>query len=141
MEQILDEDTSRRRFQSFVMSVFAGLALVLAAIGLFGVLASLVGQRTQEIGIRMALGAQSKDVLRMVLGEGMRMVLLGVVIGVGAGVGLSRYLESLFFGVSPANAATYLEVALIMISIALVACLLPAWRAIRVNPMVALRYE
>jgi putative ABC transport system permease protein len=141
MEQILDEDTSQRRFQSFVMSVFAGLALVLAAIGLFGVLASLVGQRTQEIGIRMALGAQSKDVLRMVLGEGMRMVLLGVVIGVGAGVGLSRYLESLFFGVSSANAATYLEVALIMISIALVACLVPAWRAIRVNPMVALRYE
>jgi putative ABC transport system permease protein len=141
MEQILDEDTSQRRFQSFVMSVFAGLALVLAAIGLFGVLASLVGQRTQEIGIRMALGAQSRDVLRMVLGEGMRMVLLGVVIGVGAGIGLSRYLESLFFGVSSANAATYLEVALVMIGIALVACLVPAWRAIRVNPMEALRYE
>ncbi|MEY2577483.1 MAG: putative transport system permease protein, partial [Verrucomicrobiota bacterium] len=141
MEQILDEDTSQRRFQSFVMSVFAGLALVLAAIGLFGVLASLVGQRTQEIGIRMALGAQSKDVLRMVLGEGMRMVLLGVVIGVGAGVVLSRYLESLFFGVSSASAGTYLEVALIMISIALVACLVPAWRAMRVNPMEALRYE
>jgi len=141
MEQILDEDTSQRRFQSFIMSVFAGLALVLAAIGLFGVLASLVGQRTQEIGIRMALGAQSKDVLRMVLSEGMRMVLLGVVIGVGAGVGLSRYLESLFFGVSSASAATYLEVALVMISIALVACLVPAWRAVRVNPMEALRYE
>jgi putative ABC transport system permease protein len=141
MEQILDEDTSQRRFQSFVMSVFAGLALVLAAIGLFGVLASLVGQRTQEIGIRMALGAQSKDVLRIVLGEGMRMVLLGVVIGVGAGVALSRYLESLFFGVSSASTGTYLEVALIMISIALVACLVPAWRAIRVNPMEALRYE
>jgi predicted permease len=141
MEQVLEEDTSQRRFESFVMSVFAGLALVLAAIGLFGVLASLVGQRTQEIGIRMALGAQSKDVLRMVLGEGMRMVLLGVVIGVGAGVGLSRYLESLFFGVSSANAATYLEVALIMISIAFLACLLPAWRAIRVNSMMALRYE
>jgi predicted permease len=141
MEQILDEDTSQRRFQSFVMSVFAGLALVLAGIGLFGVLAALVGQRTQEIGIRMALGAQSKDVLRMALGEGMRMVLLGVIIGVGAGVGLSRYLASLFFGVSPAGAATYLEVALIMITIALVACLLPAWRAIRVNPMEALRYE
>ena len=89
----------------------------------------------------MALGAQSKDVLRMVLGEGFRMVLLGVAIGVGAGVALSRYLANLFFGVSPANPATYLQVALLMISIALVACLLPAWRAIRVNPMVALRYE
>ena len=141
MEQILDEDTSQRRFQSFVMSVFAGLALVLASIGLFGVLAALVGQRTQEIGIRMALGAQSKDVLRMVLGEGFRMVLLGVAIGVSAGVALSRYLASLFFGVSPANPATYLQVAILMLSIALVACLLPAWRAIRVNPMVALRYE
>lgn len=141
MEQILDEDTSQRRFQSFVMSVFAGLALVLASIGLFGVLASLVGQRTQEIGIRMALGAQSKDVLRMVAGEGFRMVLLGVVIGVGAGVVLSRYLSSLFFEISPANPTTYLQVAFLMLGVALVACLLPAWRAIRVNPMVALRYE
>lgn len=141
MEQILDEDTSQRKFQSFVMTVFAGLALVLASIGLFGVLSSLVSQRTQEIGIRMALGAQTKDVLRMVLGEGFRMVLLGVVIGVAAGIALSRYLASLFFGVSPANPATYLEVALLMSGIAFVAYLLPAWRAIRVNPMVALRYE
>ena len=141
MEQILDEDTSQRKFQSFVMSVFAGLAVVLASIGLFGVLTSLVGQRTQEIGIRMALGAQSKDVLRMVVGEGVRLVLLGVVIGVGAGVALSRYLASLFFGVSPANPTTYLEVAALMITIALIACLLPALRAIRVNPMTALRYE
>jgi putative ABC transport system permease protein len=141
MEQILDEDTSQRRFQSFVMSVFAGLALILASIGLFGVLASLVGQRTQEIGIRMALGAQSKDVLRMVIGEGVRLVLLGIVIGVGAGIALSRYLASLFFGVNPANPLTYFEVAALMIVIALIACLLPALRAIRVNPMVALRYE
>jgi predicted permease len=141
MEQILDEDTSQRKFQSFVMSVFAGLALVLASIGLFGVLTSLVGQRTQEIGIRMALGAQSRDVLRIVVGEGVRLVLLGVAIGVGAGVALSRYLASLFFGVSPANPATYLEVALLMIAIALIACLLPALRAVRVNPMTALRYE
>jgi len=141
MEQILDEDTSQRKFQSFVMSVFAALALVLSSIGLFGVLTSLVGQRTQEIGIRMALGAQSKDVLRMVVGEGVRLVLLGVVIGVGAGIALSRYLASLFFGVSPANPTTYLEVALLMIAIALIACLLPALRAVRVNPMTALRYE
>jgi putative ABC transport system permease protein len=141
MEQVLDEDTSQRRFESFVMSIFASLALVLASIGLFGVLASLVSQRTQEIGIRMALGAQTGDVIGMVLGEGFRMVLLGVVIGVAAGVGLSRYLASLFFGVSPANPTTYFEVALLMMGIAFVACLLPAWRAVRVNPMVALRYE
>jgi putative ABC transport system permease protein len=141
MEQVLDEDTSQRRFESFVMSVFAGLALVLASIGLFGVLSSLVNQRTQEIGIRMALGAQTKDVLGLVLGEGFRMVVLGVIIGVAGGIALSRYLSSLFFGVSPASPTTYVEVACLMIGIALVACLLPAWRAIRVNPMVALRYE
>ena len=141
MEQVLEEDTSQRRFESFVMSVFAGLALVLASIGLFGILSSLVSQRTHEIGIRMALGAQTKDVLGMVLGEGFRMVALGIVLGVAAGVALSRFLSGLFFGVSPANPATYLQVALMMIGIALVACLLPAWRAIRVNPMVALRYE
>ena len=105
MEQILGEDMSQRKFQSFVMSVFAGLALMLASIGLFGVLASLVSQRTQEIGIRMALGAQTRDVLTLILGEGFRMVALGVVIGVAAGVALSRYLASLFFGVSPANVA------------------------------------
>src|SRR5438477_8366019 len=141
MEQVLDEDTSQRRFESFVMSVFAGLALVLASIGLFGVLASLVNQRTQEIGIRMALGAQTRDVLGLVLGEGFRMVVLGVIMGVAGGVALSRYLSSLFFGVSPASPGTYLQVAFLMLGIALVACLLPAWRAIRVNPMAALRYE
>jgi putative ABC transport system permease protein len=141
MEQVLEEDTSQRRFESFVMSVFAVLALVLASIGLFGVLASLVNQRTQEIGIRMALGAQTKDVLRLVLSEGFWMAGLGVLIGVGGGIALSRYLSSLFFGVSPASPGTYIEVALLMIGLALLACLLPAWRAIRVNPMVALRYE
>lgn len=141
MEQVLDGDTSQRRFESFVMSIFASLALVLASIGLFGVLSSLVSQRTQEIGIRMALGAQTRDVLGIVLGEGFRMVVLGVIIGVAGGIALSRYLSSLFFGVSPANPATYVEVALLMIGIALMACFLPAWRAIRVNPMVALRYE
>lgn len=141
MQQILDEDTSQRKFQSFVMTVFAGLALVLASIGLFGVLSSLVSQRTQEIGIRMALGAQKKDVLGLVLREGLLMVAAGVFLGVVAAVALSQYLASLFYGVSPAHPATYLQVALLMTAIALVASLLPAWRALRVNPMVALRYE
>lgn len=141
MEQVLAEDTSERRFESFVMSIFAGIALVLASIGLFGVLTSLVNERTQEFGIRMALGAQTKDVLGMVLSEGLRMVILGVIIGVAGGVALSRYLASLFFGVSPANPVTYVEVALLMIGVALLACFLPAWRAVRVNPMVALRCE
>src|SRR6185295_6260961 len=99
--------TGDRRFQSFLMGIFAIVALLLASVGLYGVLASLVTQRTQEIGIRMALGAQRGDVLRLVLFEGARMVLLGVGIGLAAGLALSRYLSSLFFGVSPANAATY----------------------------------
>src|SRR6202165_5453447 len=97
MEQVLDEDTSQRRFESFVMSIFASLALVLASIGLFGVLASLVSQRTHEIGIRMALGAQTKDVLGMVLREGFRMVILGVIIGVAGGIALSRYFSRFVF--------------------------------------------
>jgi len=141
MEQVLAEDTSQRRFESFVMTVFATLALVLAAIGIFGVLSSLVSQRTHEFGVRMALGAQTEDVMRIVLGEGFRMVLLGVIIGVASGIALCRYLSSLFFAVSSANPSTYFEVALLMIGIALLACFLPAWRAVRVNPMIALRYE
>ena len=93
--------------------------MLLASVGLYGVLASLVAQRTQEIGIRMALGAQKSDVLRLVLREGSRMVLLGIAIGLAAGLALSRYLASLFFGITPANAITYLEVGLIMFAIAL----------------------
>ncbi len=141
MEQVLRDSTSERRFQSSLMSIFAVVALLLASVGLYGVLASLVTQRTQEIGIRMALGAQRRDVLALVLREGARMVLLGVAIGLAAGLALSRYLSSLFFGVSPANASTYLEVGVLMLGIALIACLLPAWRAVRVNPMISLRYE
>jgi predicted permease len=141
MEQIVDQSTSERRFESFLMSIFAVLALVLASIGIYGVLSSLVTQRTQEIGIRMALGAQMREILRMVLGEGFRLVLLGVVIGTAGGFALSRYLSSLFFAVNPAGPLTYVEVSLLMIGIALVACYLPASRAARVNPMVALRYE
>jgi predicted permease len=141
MEQIVDQSTSERRFESFLMSIFAVLALVLASIGIYGVLSSLVTQRTQEIGIRIALGAQMREILRMVLSEGFRLVLLGVAIGTAGGYVLSRYLSSLFFAVNPAGAGTYLEVSLLMLGIALVACYLPASRAARVNPMVALRYE
>jgi predicted permease len=141
MEQVVRESTGQRRFQSFLISAFAGLALLLASVGLYGVLTSLVSQRTREIGIRMALGAQKGDVLRLVLLEGARMVLLGIAIGVSAGFILSRYLSSLFFGVGADNPATYLEAGCVMIAITLLACFLPAWRALRVNPMIALRYE
>jgi ABC-type antimicrobial peptide transport system permease subunit len=113
----------------------------LAAVGIYGVLSSLVSQRTQEIGIRMALGAQVRDVLTMILAEGFRLVALGVMIGAAAGVALSRWLSSLFFAVDPASPITYAEVSLVMIAIALIACYLPAVRAARINPMTALRYE
>lgn len=141
MEQIVGESTSQRRFESFLMSIFAALALVLASVGIYGVLSSLVTQRTQEIGVRMALGAQMRDILVMILSEGFRLVALGVAIGIAGGVALSRYLASIFFAVSPTNPLTYVEVSLLMLGIALVACYLPAARAARVNPMTALRYE
>lgn len=141
MEQIVDQSTSQRRFESYLMSIFAALALILASIGIYGVLSSLVTQRTQEIGVRMALGAQTRDILAMILGEGFRLVALGVVVGIAGGVALSRYLSSIFFAVSPTNPLTYAEVSLLMLGIALVACYLPAARAARVNPMIALRYE
>ncbi len=141
MERVIEESTSQRRFESFLMSIFAVVALLLAATGIYGVLSSLVSQRTQEIGVRMALGAQSRDVLGLVLGEGFRLVALGVLLGIAGGFALNRFLASLLFGVSASNPITYLEVAALMIGIALAACYFPAARAMRVNPMVALRYE
>jgi predicted permease len=141
MEQVIASSTSERRFESFLMSIFAALALALATIGIYGVLASLVVQRTSEIGIRMALGAQSGDVLRMIVGEGFRLVALGVLLGVAGGFALSRFLSSLFFGVNAASPVTYIEVALLMLAIAAAACYFPAARAARINPMTALRYE
>lgn len=141
MEQIVRSTTSERRFESFLMSIFAALALVLAAVGIYGVLASLVSQRTGEIGVRMALGAQSGDVLRMIVREGLILVSLGLIAGIAGGAAVSRALSSVFFGVNAASPMTYAEVALLMFAIALAACLLPAARAARINPMTALRYE
>jgi putative ABC transport system permease protein len=141
MEEIVRSTTSERRFESFLMSIFATLALILAGVGIYGVLASLVSQRTSEIGVRMALGAQSRDVLRMIVSEGFVLVSLGLLIGVATGFAVSRALASLFFGVSATSPGTYVEVALLMLAIAIVACYVPAARAARINPMTALRYE
>jgi predicted permease len=141
MEQIIASATSERRFESFLMSLFAALALLLAAVGIYGVLSSLVSQRTSEIGVRMALGAQTGDVLGMIVGEGLRLVSLGLLLGVGIGFAVSRSLSSLFFGVSAASPATYLEVSALMLAIAIAACYLPAARAARVDPINALRCE
>jgi putative ABC transport system permease protein len=141
MEQVVASVTSERRFESFLMSVFAGLALLLVVVGVYGVLASLVAQRTAEIGVRMALGAQRGDVLRLIIGEGVFLVSLGLGVGILAGTILSHLFSGVFFGVNVATPMTYLEVILLMLGITVVACYIPAARAARTNPMNALRHE
>lgn len=141
MQQIVADSTSQRRFNSFVMAAFAAIALILAAVGIYGVLSSLVNARTAEIGIRMALGAQPRNVLAMILRQGLGMIALGLFFGLSGGWALSRLLRSILFGVDTYHAGTYFEVALAMIALGSVSCFLPALRATRINPVEALRYE
>jgi len=143
LEQIANQSPSvfLRRYPSYLIGSLAALALVLAVVGLYGLISHMVLQRTREIGIRVALGAQRRDIMRMVLRQGIRATLAGVAIGVVAGLALTRLLRSLLFGVTPGDWLTFLSVALLLLVVALAACSIPARRATRVDPIVALRYE
>jgi putative ABC transport system permease protein len=141
LQQVLSESLAPRRFNVLLLGIFAGIALALATVGIYGVMAFSVTQRTHEIGIRMALGAQKSDVLKVVVGQGFKLVVTGVAIGIAGALALTRFLSSLLYGVKPTDPITFAAVSLILIAVALLACYIPARRATKVDPMVALRYE
>ena len=141
MDQLMSESLGQSRYRGVLLGIFAIVALTLAAVGIYGVIAYAVSQRTREIGIRIALGARKRDIFKMVVGHGMILSLIGVSIGVAASLMLTRYLASLLYGVSSTDPATFTSVVLLLITVALVACSIPARRATRVDPMNALRHE
>jgi hypothetical protein len=141
MEQRLAEWVEPRRFQALLFGLFAALALVIATVGIYGVISYAVSQRMHEIGIRMALGAQASDVLRMVIWRGMRLALIGVALGLAASLALTRVMKNLLFDVSATDPATFALIALLLVGVALIASYIPARRATKVDPLQALRHD
>src|SRR2546430_1279265 len=141
MDHIVSEAIARQRFSMLLLGIFAALALLLAAVGIYGVMSYSVAQRTHEIGIRMALGAQRSDVLKMTIKQGLKLVTFGLVIGLGSAFILTRVMASLLFGVSATDPLTFVTISLMLMGVALLASYIPALRATKVEPIIALRYE
>jgi len=141
LEDIVSESMTQPRFSMLLVAIFGALAVVLAAIGMYGVISYSVAQRTQEIGIRMALGAARGDILRMILGQSARFALLGIVLGAAAALVVTPLMRTFLYGVAPADPLTFAAVSLLLIAIALAACYVPARRAMKLNPTIALRYD
>jgi putative ABC transport system permease protein len=141
MQSWMDELTARSRFGTLLLTIFAGLALILASIGIYGVMSYSVTQRTHELGIRIALGAKTRDVLKLILGRGLALTLVGIGIGLTASFALTRVLSTLLSGVSATDPVTFGGLSLLLTVVALLACYIPTRRAIKVDPMVALRNE
>jgi len=141
MDELLGNARARQRLTLTLLAILAGLALLLAGIGIYGVMSYAVTERQQELGIRLALGATTRDVLRLVLVQGMKLALLGLVLGLAAAFAATRWLQGLLYGVAPTDPLTFVGVALLLSGVALVACWLPARRATKVDPVIALRCE
>jgi putative ABC transport system permease protein len=141
MEGILSDSVAQQRLSMLLLTFFAILALILAGIGVYGVMSHSVGQRTQEMGVRMALGARSLDVLKMILGEGMALAAIGILIGSFVAIGLARLMAGMLFGIEAYDPATFIAIVLVLAAVAFLACYVPARRATQVDAVVALRCE
>ncbi|HVF23476.1 MAG TPA: ABC transporter permease [Pyrinomonadaceae bacterium] len=141
MDQVFAAAVSRERFQMLLLALFATLALVLACVGLYGVISYAVAQRTREIGVRMALGAQPRDVLRLVIRQGMALTIAGLLIGIGVGLAATRVMSDMLFGVTATDTVTFISAGALLVAVAFLACYVPARRGTKVDPLVALRYE